>query len=57
MINTTVSIEKQIKELESTLKGDMMQDMETRDKILELKKLATGWQPPSCDTECESCSG
>lgn len=50
-------IEEQIKELESQLTGDMMKDMEIRDKIHELQMKQKNITPQSCEVDCENCSG
>lgn len=52
-----MNTEDQIKELESQLTGDMMKDMEIRDKIHELKMKSNDVAPGSCEIDCESCSG
>lgn len=52
-----MNIEEQIKELESQLTGDMMQDMEIREKIHTLKMQSQDVAPGSCEIDCESCSG
>lgn len=52
---STVEIQTQIEELEKSLTGDMFQDMETRDKIHNLKMTLTGAKPPTQEIECIGC--
>ncbi len=48
-------LQDQIKELEATLTGDMMQDMEIRDKIHNLKMKLTGTKPMDSSIDCIGC--
>ncbi|WKN32796.1 hypothetical protein PZB74_05490 [Porifericola rhodea] len=58
MENTQVtqeSLEKEIQELESQLTGDMFKDMETRDKIHNLKMKLSGTKPMDSSIDCIGC--
>jgi hypothetical protein len=48
-------IEKQIADLESQLTGDMFADMETMDKIHNLKMKRDGIKPEDSSIECIGC--
>ncbi len=50
-----VTLESQIKDLESQLTGDMFQDMDIRDKIHNLKMSLEGVRPMNSDFECVGC--
>ena len=45
----------QIKQLESSLTGDMFQDMETKDKIHNLKMELNGTKPSDSYIDCVGC--
>jgi hypothetical protein len=47
-----LSIQSQIKELESTLTGNLFSDMDTRQKIHALKMKLNGLKPTSLSFEC-----
>jgi len=52
-----IDLEKQIKELESQLTGNMFEDMDIQDQIHQLKMQSKGVSP-SCGMdggECENC--
>ncbi|MAE58637.1 MAG: hypothetical protein CME69_07130 [Halobacteriovorax sp.] len=48
-------IEAEIKSLEETLTGNMMQDMDVRDKIHNLKMKLNGVRPADSFVECVGC--
>jgi len=48
-------IKGQIAELEKQLTGDMMQDMETRDKIHNLQMKLNGTKPTDSHFDCVGC--
>ena len=48
-------IEAEIKSLEETLTGNMMQDMDVRDKIHNLKMKLNGVRPADSFVECGGC--
>lgn len=48
-------IEAEIKSLEKTLTGNMMQDMDVRDKIHNLKMKLNGVRPADSFVECVGC--
>ena len=48
-------IEAEIKSLEETLTGNMMQDMDVRDKIHNLKMKLNGVRPADSFVECIGC--
>ncbi|WP_420576550.1 hypothetical protein [Ekhidna sp.] len=52
---TTEEIQSQIKELESSLTGDMFNDMEIKDKIHNLKMKLNGTRPMNSEIECVGC--
>ena len=52
---TTESIQAEITELESSLTGDMFQDMEIKDKIHNLKMKLNGTRPMNSEIECVGC--
>ncbi len=45
----------EIAKLESELTGDMFQDMDTRDKIHNLKMKLNGTKPRSTEIDCVGC--
>jgi len=49
------NLETEIKELEGQLTGDMMKDMEIRDKIHNLKMKLTGTKPMDSSIDCVGC--
>lgn len=49
------TIEEQIKELEDSLTGDMMSDMEIKDKIHALNMESKGVSCSVDDPDCEAC--
>lgn len=51
----TLSLESEIKELESKLTGDMFADMEIKDKIHNLKMKVNGTRPMNSEIECVGC--
>lgn len=51
----TLSLESEIKELESKLTGDMFADMNIKDKIHNLKMKLNGTRPISSEIECVGC--
>ena len=48
-------IEAEIKSLEETLTGNMMKDMDVRDKIHNLKMKLNGVRPADSFVECVGC--
>ena len=48
-------IQDEIKTLELSLTGDMFEDMDTRDKIHNLKMKLTGAKPPDQEIDCVGC--
>tara|TARA_R110001592_G_scaffold148167_8_gene372921 strand:- start:2683 stop:2862 length:180 start_codon:yes stop_codon:yes gene_type:complete len=48
-------IEKTIKELESQLTGDMMQDMSIKDEIHNLQMKLNGTKPTDSHFDCVGC--
>lgn len=54
-METTESIELEIKNLESSLTGDMFSDMEIRDKIHNLKMKINGTKPMNQTIDCVGC--
>jgi len=48
-------IEEEIRKLEAQLTGDMMQDMEIRDKIHNLEMSLKGVKPQNSEIECVGC--
>lgn len=48
-------LKNEIKELESSLTGDMFADMEIKDKIHNLKMKLEGIRPGSSEIECVGC--
>ena len=52
---STQQIEQEISTLESQLSGDMFKDMETRDKIHNLKMRLSGTKPMNQTIECVGC--
>lgn len=52
---TTESIQSEISKLESSLTGDMFQDMEIKDKIHNLKMKLNGTRPKNSEIECVGC--
>lgn len=53
-MDTTV-LEKEIKELEAKLTGDMFTDMDIRDKIHNLKMKLNGTKPANQEIDCVGC--
>ena len=49
------NLEVEIKQLEGQLTGDMMKDMEIRDKIHNLKMKLTGTKPMDSSIDCVGC--
>lgn len=50
-----IEINAQITALEMSLTGDMMKDMEVKDKIHNLKLKRDGIKPMDSHFECEGC--
>lgn len=48
-------IENEISELEKSLTGDMMTDMQARDRIHNLKMKLNGVKPEGQEIDCEGC--
>ena len=48
-------IKNKIKELESTLTGDMTKDMDIKDKIHNLKMKLKGIKPTDSEIDCVGC--
>lgn len=48
-------MEEKIKELKEQLTGNMMADMEIRQKIHELEMQLKNITPESCSIDCENC--
>ena len=48
-------IEKQIKELEESLTGDMFLDMDVKDKIHNLNMQLSGVKPENSEIDCIGC--
>lgn len=48
-------IEEEIRKLEAQLTGDMLLDMEIRDKIHNLKMALNGVKPQNSEIECVGC--
>jgi len=48
-------IEKEIKELEAQLTGDMFQDMSLKDKIHNLQMSLNGTKPTDSHIDCIGC--
>ena len=46
---------KEIQELESQLTGDLIKDMELRDRIHNLKMIQKGIKPVSSEVNCVGC--
>ncbi|MCH7398801.1 hypothetical protein MM236_12425 [Belliella sp. DSM 107340] len=51
----TISLEKRIEELKSSLTGDMFQDMDTRDQIHNLEMQLKGVKPMDSHIDCVGC--
>ncbi|RED93648.1 hypothetical protein [Marinoscillum furvescens] len=52
---TKEEIQQEIDQLESQLTGNMMEDMEIRDKIHNLKMIRDGIKPGGQEIECVGC--
>jgi len=52
---TIQSLEQEKKKLESKLTGDMMQDMELKDKIHNIQMKLDGVKPSTQEIDCEGC--
>ena len=50
-----IALEKEITTLEASLTGDMFADMETKDKIHNLKMKFDGVRPANSEVECVGC--
>lgn len=50
-----MDIQQEIKKLESQLTGNLMQDMDIRDKIHNLKMKLNGTRPMDSSIECVGC--
>lgn len=50
-----MTIEEQIKDLETKLTGDLFKDMDVKDKIHNLKMKLNGTKPVSSEIECVGC--
>lgn len=50
-----IAIEQEIENLKSNLKGDMLQDMEARDRIYNLEAQLKGIKPIDSHFECFEC--
>jgi hypothetical protein len=50
-----IAIEQEIENLKSNLKGDMLQDMEARDRIYNLEMQLKGVKPIESQFECFGC--
>jgi len=48
-------IEEEIRKLEAQLTGDMLLDMEIRDKIHNLEMALNGVKPQNSEIECVGC--
>lgn len=48
-------IQSQIDALKATLTGDLMQDMEIRDKIHNLEMTMNGVKPSNSEIDCVGC--
>ena len=51
----TKELEQEINRLEGTLTGDMLQDMETKDKIHNLTMQLNGTKPEDTRIDCIGC--
>ncbi len=52
---TLEELQSEISTLEASLTGDMFSDMETKDKIHNLKMKLNGTKPIDQSIECEGC--
>lgn len=54
-MQTELTLESQIQELESQLTGDMFQDMDLKDKIHNLEMQSKGVKPTDSHFDCVGC--
>lgn len=52
---TTQQFDEQISELEASLTGNMFEDMDTKDKIHNLKMKRDGIKPVDTQIDCVGC--
>ena len=52
---TVKEIQVEIEELENQLTGDMLKDMDLRDKIHNLKMKLNGTKPMNSEIDCVGC--